>query len=151
MEKSMINAYDAIRQDLGLKDKDIRTYSPLVLAYLGDAVFELIVRSYLVTEHDISPHDLQVEASKLVNAVTQADMVRFMSPHLTEEESEVLRRGRNANPRSTAKNAPVIDYRYATGYEALIGYLFLTGRDKRITELIKLGIDHYYGRIPDGE
>ncbi|MBQ9827526.1 MAG: ribonuclease III [Lachnospiraceae bacterium] len=151
MEESMMSVYQDIKKDLGLKERDARSFSPLTLAYIGDAVYELIVRSYLVSEHDISPHDFQVESAKLVNAVTQADMVKSLMPYLTEEEEQILRRGRNAKSNSTAKNAPVIDYRYATGFEALIGYLYLTGEDGRIRTLVKKSIDHYYGRKPDGQ
>lgn len=128
-----------IRREFGLETVNVRTYSPLVLAYIGDGIYELVIRSLLVGGGNAQAGRLHRKASQLVNAGAQADMLERIRGELTEEELHVFKRGRNANSPTVAKHATVSDYRKATGFEALMGYLYLTGNMKRLTELIKLG------------
>ena len=116
---------------------DIRTYSPLTLAFMGDAVFELRARTLVVTQSNTAPEKLQKRTTRLVKAEAQAAMGHGLWDELTEEEQSVYRRGRNAQSYTHAKNASVSDYRHATGLEALFGYLYLTGRQERMRELMK--------------
>lgn len=134
MEKG-IDSY--IREQFNIADVDVRTYSPLALAYIGDGVFELVIRTVVVGKGNTKAHQLHQRTSKIVKAQTQAEMIKALDPFLTEEERDVYRRGRNAKSYTTAKNASVADYRTATGFEALIGYLYLTDRFERIVELTK--------------
>lgn len=123
-----------------MEETDLRNYSPLKLAYLGDAVFEIIIRT-LVTEHTGGPvKNLHKRTSTLVNAKAQAELALAIQEKLTEEEKSVYRRGRNAKASSVAKHADIRDYRNATGLEALFGYLYLSGRMKRAIELLHYAI-----------
>ncbi|MCM1569924.1 MAG: ribonuclease III [Roseburia sp.] len=120
---------------------DIRTYSPLTLAYIGDGVYDLIIRSVVVERANRPANYLHRITVKYVKAQAQAQVIEALMPYLTEEEEAVYRRGRNAKPHTVAKNATRIDYCKATGFEALIGYLYLTGRMDRLMELVKQGIE----------
>lgn len=124
----------------GLEDTDIRTYSPLTLAYIGDAIYELVIRTILVEKGNTQVNKLHQRASKLVKASAQSAIIEKLKPYLTEEETGVFKRGRNAKSFTMAKNASMSDYRRATGFEALIGYLYLTEQWGRMLELIKIGI-----------
>ena len=112
-------------------------YSPLVLAYIGDAVFEVYVRTLLVRAANTQVNRLHHIASSLVKAEAQSRMISALEAELTEKESHVYRRGRNAKSNTMAKNASVADYRRATGFEALIGYLYLDGQRERMLELME--------------
>lgn len=125
----------------GLVPKDIRTYSPLALAYIGDAIYDLIVRTMLVGKGNAPVNSLHRRASSLVKAEAQKESMLHIEPLLTEEERSVYRRGRNAKSYTTAKNASVADYRVATGFEAVMGYLYLTGQTERLLELAKKGLE----------
>lgn len=116
--------------------KEPREISSLVLAYIGDAVFELYVRMYLVAKGGAKVKDLHGEASHLVRATSQADFLQRLEPLLSEEERDVARRGRNAKSGSVPKNADIVVYRISTGFEALLGYLFLVHREERIRYLL---------------
>lgn len=144
MEKGL-NSY--IREEFNLKEVDIRTYSPLALAYIGDGVFDLIVRSVVVARGNAKANELHAKTSHIVKANTQARMIDVLLPHLTKEEESVYKRGRNAHSATTAKNATVSDYRKATGLEALIGYLYLKDEWDRIFFLIKEGLTELNERI----
>lgn len=124
-----------------MEKEAVNAYSPLVLAYLGDAVFELEIRTMLVEKSCSRPNILNRKASSLVCASSQSAMVERILPHLTEEELSILRRGRNANSPTMAKNQSMADYRRATGFEALIGYLYLADRKKRMKELIAMAVE----------
>ena len=130
-----------IRQQFGIADPNIRTYSPLTLAYIGDAVFDLIIRSLVVGKGNTQANRLHRQTIGIVNAASQAAMILALEPFLNAEEAEIYRRGRNAKSPTTAKNASVADYRKATGFEALIGYLYLTDRFERAVELTRLGME----------
>ncbi|MGN0466150.1 MAG: Mini-ribonuclease 3 [Lachnospiraceae bacterium] len=138
MEKS-IEEY--MIKELNLRELDVKTYSPLSLAYMGDCVYELFIRTILVNEKNDKVNHYHKKASALVKAKAQADLIKKLEPILTQEEYAVYKRGRNAKSITTAKNATVIDYRMATGFEALIGYLYLKKDLKRIIDLIKIGLE----------
>lgn len=140
MDKSDNLLYE-IHHSFPMPEKDIRTYSPLKLAYLGDAVFEIIIRT-LITEHTGGPvKNLHKKTSSLVNAKTQAELAATMMDQLTEDEKSAYRRGRNAKASSVAKNADIHDYRSATGLEALFGYLYLSGRSARAVALLQYAME----------
>lgn len=123
------------------KQQDIRTYSPLTLAYIGDAVYDLIIRTVVVARANRPANELHRIAVKYVSASAQAQIVQALMDELTEEEQSVYRRGRNSKPHTMAKNASVGDYLKATGFEAVLGYLYLTGRMDRVLELVKKGTE----------
>ena len=134
-----INEY--IFKKFDIKQKDIRSYSPLVLAYIGDGIYDLIIRSMLVGKGNAHVNDLHRRASHLVKAHTQSEIIKVLIPNLTEEELSIYKRGRNAKSPTMAKNATMSDYRRATGFEALIGFLYLENRMERMMELILKGLD----------
>ena len=113
---------------------------PLALAYLGDTIFDLYVRSILVMTRPIGPKDMHIAASGIVNAASQARIVKLMLPVLTEEEMAVYKAARNQKPQSLPKNMSPVDYKLATGLEALLGHLFITGQDKRLMELLEMSV-----------
>lgn len=119
--------------------RDANTYSPINLAYLGDAVYEIIIRTLIVEGKPGMVKSLHMRSSRLVNAGAQAKLMSAIEPSLTEEEFAIYKRGRNAKSHSVAKNADIHDYRIATGFEALIGFLYLRGDMERCLELIQLG------------
>ncbi len=123
-----------------LKDRDLRTYSPLTLAYIGDGVYELVIRTILVKKGNCPVNQLHKKASSLVKAGAQSKMMALLEPDLTEEELAVYKRGRNAHSPTMAKHATMADYRRATGFEALMGYLYLKEDYSRIVELVRKGI-----------
>ncbi len=130
-----------IRERFAVPDVDIRTYSPLALAYIGDGVFDLIIRSVVVGRGNTSACKLHRRTSRIVKAHTQAQIIEYLGPKLTPEEADIYRRGRNAKSSTMAKNATVADYRMATGLEALVGYLYLTDQFERLVELVKEAAD----------
>ncbi|MDK2799337.1 MAG: mini-ribonuclease [Clostridiales bacterium] len=115
-------------------------YSPLVLAYIGDAVYELYIRTMLVKKGNAPVHKMHRQATLYVKAKAQSDIIHSLQDQLTEEEFAVFKRGRNAKSGTTPKHADINDYRHATGFEALLGYLYLTGQKKRLIELLDLAI-----------
>ena len=124
-----------------IKDNDIRSFSPLTLAYIGDAVYEIIIRTIIVEKGNAPVNKLHHKASSIVKAAAQRKAMENIMPLLTEGEEAVYKRGRNAKSYTSAKNASIIDYRIATGFEALIGFLYLSGKNGRILELVKDGIE----------
>ncbi len=140
MEKSLI-LKEKFLNEFGLEEQDLRTYSPLTLAYIGDAIFELVVRTVLVERKNTQAEKLHKAATKIVKAETQALMIEAIKEELTEEELAVYKRGRNAKAVTRAKNATMSEYRRATGFEALMGYLYLKGDIERMIELIHLAVE----------
>ncbi len=132
---------DAIKSRFALHDQDIRTYSPLTLAYIGDGIYEVVVRTVMVQQANRPTNALHKMTTQYVKAPAQAQMLLGLKEELTEEEADVVRRGRNAKPYTTAKNASRADYHKATGFEALLGYLYLTGQTERMLELIQKGME----------
>ena len=124
-----------------LENQDLRSYSPLTLAYIGDGVYELIIRTILVKKGNCPVNRLHKKASSLVKAGAQSAIMEVIEEELTPEELSVYRRGRNAHSPTMAKHATMADYRRATGFEALMGYLYLADRFDRILELTVLGLD----------
>ena len=144
MGESITNGFqDYIDEVLDLKDVDLNTYSPLVLAYIGDCVFDLIIKSMMINKGNNKVHKLHEMTSSYVQASSQSFMMRAMQEHLTETEHAVYRRGRNAKSVSPAKNQSITDYRRATGFEALLGYLYLNKEYKRLVDLVKIGLDSF--------
>ncbi|MEF9946076.1 MAG: ribonuclease III domain-containing protein [Lachnospiraceae bacterium] len=141
MEKSVEwDLLSYMQAELETKEVDIHTYSPLTLAYIGDSIYDLIIRSLVVNQGNKPVQKLHKETSALVQASAQSYMMRALQPILTEEEHMVYKRGRNAKSVSPAKNQTIVDYRRATGFEALMGYLYLKREWKRIIDLIKIGL-----------
>lgn len=124
--------------------KEVRPneYSPLALAFIGDSVFDLVIKSVIVEKANCQVNKLQNKTSKIVRATTQALIVDALKDELTEEEANIYRRGRNAKPYTKAKNASYSEYCKATGLEALVGYLYLKGDTERLVSLIKLGLEN---------
>jgi ribonuclease-3 family protein len=133
-----------IMQAFELEDQDYRTYSALTLAYIGDCVFELVIRTVVIHHSKKAVNDLHKKAIKFVKAESQALMMQGLLDDelLTEEERNVYKRGRNTKSHTSAKNASIAAYRKATGFEALIGYLYVTNQMERILELTKAGLKY---------
>ena len=123
------------------KIEDVRMLSPLVWAYIGDSVYEMFIRTNLVNKSNAKPHKLHVESIKYVKASAQCEALKKIEEKLTEEEKDIVRRGRNTQNHHVAKNSNVIEYAYATAFEALIGYLYLSKQDERLEEILKSCID----------
>ena len=137
--ENMINSY--IKEQFGIADVDIRTYSPLTLAYIGDGLFDIVIRSVVVARGNSRANDLHKRTSEIVKAHTQALMIEALEGELTEEEADIYRRGRNAKSGTMAKNASMSDYRKATGFEALMGYQYLKDDFERIVFLTKRAME----------
>lgn len=135
-----VDFLSGVREQFEVEEVDVRAYSPLTLAYIGDAVYELIVRSVVVQRSNRAADALHKKSVSYVRAQTQATMIEALADLLTEEETAVYKRGRNAKTYSKAKNASMAEYHRATGFEALAGYLYLTGQLDRLLELIKEGL-----------
>ena len=123
-----------------LEDQDLRSYSPLTLAYIGDGVYELVIRTILVKKGNCPVNRLHKKASSLVKAGAQSAIMEVIEEKLTPEELSVYRRGRNAHSPTMAKHATMADYRRATGFEALMCYLYLKEDYTRMLTLIRMGI-----------
>ena len=136
----MDTSINLLKELFQLEDRDLRTYSPLTLAYIGDGIYDLVIRTILVKKGNCPVNQLHRRASSLVKASAQSAMMEILEPVLTEEEHSVYRRGRNAHSATMAKNATMADYRRATGFEALMGYLYLKEDYQRMLELIRLGL-----------
>lgn len=134
-EKISMAAY--IRQAFNIPDADIKSYSGLALAYIGDAIYDLVIRTFIVEQGNAPVNTLHRKVIKLVQASAQAKHYYMIQDMLTEEEKAVFKRGRNSKSISPSKNADLSDYRTATGLEALMGYLYLTGQTERMLELMR--------------
>lgn len=132
MIKDILQAFD-------IKERDPRQIPALTLAYLGDCIYELVIRTMLVEQGLSHVSELNKEASARAKASAQAELLHKIEPMLTEEETAAYKRGRNVKSAGIAKHATVIDYRTATGFEALMGYLYVNDRTDRILELVKAG------------
>lgn len=124
----------------GQMNHKANSYSPLALAYIGDGVYEMFVRTYVINKGNAPVNKMHKASRELVRASAQAKIYYLIEEALTENEMAVLRRGRNAKSISVPKNGDVTEYRHATGLEALIGYLYIDGQIERIKELIDLGL-----------
>lgn len=139
MEES-ISLLTLIKKSFALKEVDIRTYSPLTLAYIGDVVYDLIFRTMAVQKGNTSVNKLHHQTIQYVKAPAQAILAEAILDELSKEEFAVYKRGKNAKPYTTAKNATLTEYKKATGLEALTGYLYLTDQMERALQLITLGL-----------
>ena len=120
---------------------DIRTYSALTVVYFVVGIYDLVIRSLVVAKGNTRPTHLHKRTSQIVKAHTQAEMMEVLLPILTEEEAAVYKRGRRAKSYTMAKNGTMSDYRKATGFEALMGYLYLKDEFERLVELVKTGVE----------
>lgn len=116
-------------------DKQINMMSPLTWAYVGDSVYELYIRTYLANITNLNPHKMHVQSIKYVKASAQANIVKKLD--LSEEEKDIVRRGRNTQNHHLPKNASIEEYSYSTGFEALIGYLYLNKKENRLSEILQ--------------
>ena len=116
-------------------DKQINMMSPLTWAYVGDSVYELYIRTYLANTTNLNPHKMHVQSIKYVKASAQANIVKKLE--LSEEEKDIVRRGRNTQNHHLPKNASIEEYSYSTGFEALIGYLYLNKKENRLSEILQ--------------
>ena len=121
--------------------EDVNLMSPLTWAYIGDCVYELYIRTKLVNETNLKPHKLHIESIKFVKANAQAELLEKIMDKLTEEEQDIVRRARNTQNHHVPKNSNVTEYMYATAFEGLIGYLYLTKQEIRIKEILSKIID----------
>ena len=126
-----------------INKSDIGQMSPLVWAYMGDAVYEKYIREYVIRQGLCKNGLLHRKSIKYVSAKGQAKILQNLDEFLTEEEKDIVRRGRNSNPHSTAKNADIMDYKYATGFEALIGYLYLEEKLDRLEEILNQAVKSF--------
>ncbi len=134
---------DYIHQRLGksMDQHQVKMLNPLVLAYIGDTVYDLFVRTYLIHTQDVSVHQYHLKSISYVKAASQSDTLQTIEAYLTEDEKSIVRRGRNAKSGTIPKNADVVEYRRATGFESLLGYLFLTGQEERLYEILGFILD----------
>jgi len=135
-----LNIFQQIKAEFSCGEEDIKTYSPLTLAYIGDGIYDLIIRTVVVGRGNLPAEKLHKRVIQYVNAGTQAAMIEAIVGDLNEEEAAVYKRGRNAKSYTKAKNASIGDYRKATGFEALMGYLYLQDKMERAIELIKAAL-----------
>ena len=135
-----MNICERILDGKNLDPKHIQMRSPIALAYVGDTIFDLYLRTHLVTSTDLPPKELHQHASQYANAAAQAAMIKNIEHMLTEEEYSVFRRGRNAKSYTVPKHAKLIDYRLATGFESLLGYIYLSGNEDRLVELMRAAV-----------
>lgn len=133
--------FGIIRKKMELKEINVNDYSPLTLAYIGDGIYEIVVRTIIVDEANRQVNKIHKASSQLVKAQSQAKMIHLIMDMLTEEEKSIYKRGRNAKAVTRAKNASMSDYRVATGFEALMGWLYLSGQSDRMMELMKTSIE----------
>ena len=124
------------------EEEEINQLSPLTWAYVGDCVFELYIRTKLINETKLKPHELHIKAINYVKAKSQAEMLKRIHDMLTEEEQDIVRRARNTQNHHLPKNCNVQDYMYSTAFEALIGYLYLTKQNERLNELLELSLKY---------
>ena len=117
-------------------ETEVNLMSPLVWAYVGDSVYEVFIRAHLVETTKLKPHKLHIEAIKYVKAKAQAEMLEKLQDILTDKEKEIVRRTRNTENHHVPKNADPTDYMYATAFEGLIGYLYLSGQEERLNEIL---------------
>lgn len=144
MEESIKTEPDFLaycKDSLKLQAVDPCSYSPLALAYIGDAVYELIIRTKVINRGSMQVNKMHKKSSSLVKAEAQANLIKILANELTPEEESAFRRGRNAKSATVAKHASMIDYRMATGFEALVGYLYVTEQFDRIIALVTCGLE----------
>ncbi len=135
--------FNIIKEKMQLEEINITDYSPLTLAYIGDGIYEIVIRTIIVDEANRQVNKIHKAASGLVKAGTQAKMIHLIMDDLTEDEIQIFKRGRNAKAVTRAKNASMSEYRRATGFEALMGWLYLSGQSDRMMDLIMLALKRF--------
>jgi len=138
------NLFEDILETIDFGGRDIRELSPLVLAYLGDAVYEVFIRTYVVANNNVPVCRLHKYSTSYVKAKAQSDIIHKIIEKLTDEEKDIVRRGRNAKSATIPKNADVTEYKYATGFESLLGYVYLKRDYNRLMELLKMCVEQEY-------
>ena len=142
MEQSLDNdLVKCIYEGLDMKHTEPSQLSPLVLAYIGDSIYDLVITTWVIEQGNMQVNKLNKKTSSIVKAESQSAMIGVIEPMLSEYEEAVYKRGRNAKSYTSAKNASIGDYRRATGFEALMGYLYLSGQYERMMELVKAGLE----------
>ncbi len=134
------NTFENFLEQFNFSESEINSMAPLVLAYIGDAVYEVFIRTLLISEGNIPVHKLHKRSIEYVKAKAQSDIVHRIMERLNPDELDVVRRGRNAKSGTIPKNADVGEYKYATGFESLIGYLYLRKDNNRLMEVLKMAI-----------
>ena len=140
MEEGIKGFKSLLLAEFGVTGKDIRTFSPLALAFVGDAVYSLVIRTVETEKGNRQAEKLHRDTSKIVSAAAQSRAAALIMPLLTDEEAAVFRRGRNAAPASHARSASIEEYAQATGLEAVCGWLYLKGEEQRLLYLIRAGL-----------
>ena len=142
MEQSLDNdLVKCIYEGLDMKHTEPSQLSPLVLAYIGDSIYDLVIKTWVIEQGNMQVNKLNKKTSSIVKAESQSAMIGVIEPMLSEHEEAVYKRGRNEKSYTSAKNASIGDYRRATGFEALMGYLYLSGQYERMMELVKAGLE----------
>lgn len=142
MEQSLDNdLVKCIYEGLDMKHTEPSQLSPLVLAYIGDSIYDLVIKTWVIEQGNMQVNKLNKKTSSIVKAESQSAMIGVIEPMLSEHEEAAYKRGRNAKSYTSAKNASIGDYRRATGFEALMGYLYLSGQYERMMELVKAGLE----------
>lgn len=147
MKEYMVNYFNEILAQYNMNETEINQLSPLVLAYIGDTVYEVFIRTMLVHGGNAPVHKLHIKSIAYVKAKAQSNIIHAIIDELTPEEQDIVRRGRNAKSGSIPKNADVTEYKYATGFESLIGYLYLKKEFKRLMEILNLAVSKIQNRI----
>jgi len=132
--------FSKVLEEFNTEKKDPSQVNPLVLAYIGDAVYELYIRTLLVSKSNAHVHRLHMDSIKFVKAKAQSDIIHKIMDKLTEDEQNIVRRGRNAKSGTIPKNADVTEYKYATGFESLIGYLYLMDDHSRLLDILRMAV-----------
>lgn len=132
--------FERVLTEFKIAPEEAHLYSPLVLAYVGDAVYEVFVRTLLVSESNAPVNKLHKKSISYVKAKSQSDILHRIFDSLSQDEQEIVRRGRNAKSGTIPKNADVTEYKYATGFESLIGYIYLKRDFSRLTEVLRMSV-----------
>lgn len=136
----MNELFEDVLGKFSFNESTINQYSPLVFAYVGDAVFEVFVRTMLIHESNSPVNKLHKRSTELVKAKTQCSIIHRITDSLSQAEQDIVRRGRNAKSGTIPKNANVSEYKYATGFEALIGYLYLKNEHQRLFQILTMAV-----------
>mgnify|MGYP004704077397 CR=1 FL=1 len=134
------NTFEKFLDQFNFSENEVNTMAPLVLAYIGDAVYEVFIRTLLISEGNTPVHKLHKRSIEYVKAKAQSDIIHRIMEKLDPDELNIVRRGRNAKSGTIPKNADVTEYKYATGFESLIGYLYLKKDNDRLMEVLKMAI-----------
>ena len=151
MEKGIENFFDYYKATFRIEHNNPESYSPLALAYIGDSIFDLMIRTIVVSKTNKQTQKYHEEVTKIVCATSQAIMMKGIKENLTEAEHAIYKRGRNANTNTKAKNASLSDYRNATAFEAVLGYLYLNEDFIRLSDIVRMSLDVLYNKDREDE